>query len=295
MMRIALFIATNLAIMIVAGIALSLFGVDSALQNNGYDLDLTNLLIISAVFGISGSLISLLISKWMAKRAAGVQLIENPRNAMEHWLVDTVAQQAKNAGIGMPEVGVFNQEQANAFATGWNKNNALVAVSTGMLSRFDKEEVEAVLGHEIGHVANGDMITLTLIQGIVNTFVIFFSRIIGHFIDRVIFRNERGHGIGYFIGSIFAQIVLSILASAITMWFSRWREFRADQAGARLGSKQGMIKALERLRAESQQPSNMPDELLAFGISSGTKNGIREIFSSHPPLNARIEALKSRL
>ena len=294
MMRIFLFLATNVAIMIVAGITLSLLGIDSALQSNGVGLDLGALLVISAVFGMSGSVISLFLSKWMAKRAARVQLIKQPANAREQWLVETVSRQAKAAGIGMPEVGVFNQEQANAFATGWNKNNALVAVSTGLLSRFDQDEIEAVLGHEVGHVANGDMITLTLIQGVVNTFVIFFSRIIGHFIDRVVFKNERGHGMGYFIGSIFAQIILSILASAITMWFSRWREFRADKAGATLASKQGMIKALERLQKETQGPSQMPDELLAFGINSGIKNGLREIFSSHPPLQRRIAALKSQ-
>ncbi len=279
--------------MIVAGITLSLLGVDSALQSNGTDLNLTSLLIISAVFGMSGSFISLFISKWMAKRSAGVQIIKQPNNAMEHWLMDTVAKQAKQAGIGMPEVGVFNQDQANAFATGWNKNNALVAVSTGMLSRFDRDEIEAVLGHEVGHVANGDMITLTLIQGIVNTFVFFFSRIIGHIIDRVVFKNERGHGMGYFIGSMFAQIILSFLASAITMWFSRWREYRADIAGASLASKQGMIGALQRLQKESGQPSTMPDELLAFGISSGLRSGMRELFASHPPLDKRIQALRN--
>ena len=293
MMRIFLFIATNVAVMIVAGITLSLLGIDSTLQANGTDLDLSALLVISAVFGMSGSFISLLLSKWIAKRSAGVQIITQPNNATEHWLMDTVAKQAKQAGIGMPEVGVFNQDQANAFATGWNKNNALVAISTGMLSRFDRDEIEAVLGHEVGHVANGDMITLTLIQGIVNTFVFFFSRIIGHIIDRVVFKNERGHGMGYYIGSFFAQIVLSFLASAITMWFSRWREFRADQAGANLATKKGMIGALQRLQRESGQPSNMPDELLAFGISSGLRSGMRELFASHPPLEKRIQALAS--
>ncbi|MDN4501537.1 protease HtpX [Alteromonadaceae bacterium BrNp21-10] len=292
MLRIGLFLLTNIAIMIVAGITLSLLGIDSMLQNNGVDLDLRALLIMSAVFGMAGSFISLLMSKWLAKRAAKVEIIDQPRNQKQQWLMRIVAKQAQQAGIKMPEVGIFPQQQANAFATGWNRNNALVAISSGMLERFADDEIEAVLGHEIGHVANGDMITLTLIQGIVNTFVIFFSRVIGHFIDRVILKNERGHGMGYFLGSLFAQIVLSILASAITMWFSRIREYRADQAGARLGSKQGMIRALQRLQKESQQPSQMPDELLAFGISSGKGNGIRELFSSHPPLEKRIAELQ---
>lgn len=292
MLRIGLFLLTNLAIMVVAGITLSLLGVDSMLQSNGVDLDLRSLLIMSAVFGMAGAFISLLMSKWLAKRSVKLEVIEQPRNQQQEWLMRTVARQAEQAGIKMPEVGIFPQQQANAFATGWNRNDALVAVSSGMLERFEDDEIEAVLGHEIGHVANGDMITLTLIQGVVNTFVIFFSRVIGHFIDRVIMKNERGHGIGYFLGSLFAQIVLSILASAITMWFSRLREYKADQAGSQLGSKQGMVKALQRLQKESQQPSQMPDELLAFGINSGKGNGIRELFSSHPPLEKRIAELQ---
>ncbi|MDG1752048.1 MAG: protease HtpX [Thalassotalea sp.] len=292
MLRIGLFLLTNLAIMVVAGITLSLLGVDSMLQSNGVDLDLRSLLIMSAVFGMAGAFISLLMSKWLAKRSVKLEVIEQPRNQQQEWLMRTVARQAEQAGIKMPEVGIFPQQQANAFATGWNRNDALVAVSSGMLERFEDDEIEAVLGHEIGHVANGDMITLTLIQGVVNTFVIFFSRVIGHFIDRVIMKNERGHGIGYFLGSLFAQIVLSILASAITMWFSRLREYKADQAGAQLGSKQGMVRALQRLQKESQQPSQMPDELLAFGINSGKGNGIRELFSSHPPLEKRIAELQ---
>jgi len=291
MLRIGLFILTNFAIMIVAGITLSLLGVDSMLKSNGVDLDLRSLLIMSAVFGMAGAFISLLMSKWLAKRSVQLEIIDKPTNQQEEWLMRTVARQAKQAGINMPEIGIFPQQQANAFATGWNRNDALVAVSSGMLERFDEDEIEAVLGHEIGHVANGDMITLTLIQGVVNTFVIFFSRVIGHFIDRVIMKNERGHGIGYFLGSLFAQIILGILASAITMWFSRVREYKADKAGAELGTKQGMVRALQRLQKESQQPSQMPDELLAFGINSGKGNGIRELFSSHPPLEKRIAEL----
>ena len=282
-----------MAIMLVAGIVLSIFGVGSSLQANNVDLDLKSLLIICAVFGMTGSLFSLLSSKWMAKKSAGVQIISTPNNQAERWLLDTVKNLADKANIGMPEVGIFNTQEANAFATGWNKNNALVAVSTGMLSRFDKDEVEAVMAHEIGHVANGDMITLMLIQGIVNTFVMFFSRIIGHFIDRVILKNEQGHGMGYIIGSLIAQVILGFLASAITMWFSRWREYRADHAGATLASRQGMIKALQRLKAESGQPSQMPDELLAFGINTGSGLGLKELFASHPPLDQRIAALQA--
>ena len=282
-----------MAIMLVAGIVLSIFGVGSSLQANNVDLDLKSLLIICAVFGMTGSLFSLLSSKWMAKKSAGVQIISTPNNQAERWLLDTVKNLADKANIGMPDVGIFNTQEANAFATGWNKNNALVAVSTGMLSRFDKDEVEAVMAHEIGHVANGDMITLMLIQGIVNTFVMFFSRIIGHFIDRVILKNEQGHGMGYIIGSLIAQVILGFLASAITMWFSRWREYRADHAGATLASRQGMIKALQRLKAESGQPSQMPDELLAFGINTGSGLGLKELFASHPPLDKRIAALQA--
>jgi heat shock protein HtpX len=294
-MRIMLFIATNLAILFVANITLSLLGFNSIMAENGIDLDLKALLIFCAIFGVSGSLISLFISKWMAKRAAGVQIIEKPANSAEQWLVNEVKQLSEQAGIGMPEVGVFNSEQSNAFATGWNRNSALVAVSTGLLSRFDRDETRAVLAHEIGHVANGDMITLALIQGVVNTFVMFFSRIIGHTVDRVIFKTERGHGIGYYITTIFAEIILGILASTIVMWFSRWREFRADAAGARLAGTGAMIGALTRLKAEQQQASTMPDTLVAFGIrDGGLKQGIMKLFRTHPPLEERIAALEGR-
>ena len=286
-MRILLFLATNLAI-----ITLSLLGVSSTLQANGIDLDLGNLLIISAVFGMAGSFISLLISKWMAKRATGVQLIEQPRNADEKWLFDTVAELAQEAGIGMPEVGIFPSAQSNAFATGWNKNAALVAVSQGLLQRFSRAEVKAVMAHEIGHVANGDMITLALIQGVVNTFVMFFARVIGHIVDRVILKNEQGHGIGYFITSMIAEVVLGILASTIVACFSRRREFRADAMGARLAGSAAMIGALQRLKAEQNLPADMPDQLVAFGIAGGLKQGLASLFASHPPLDDRIDALR---
>lgn len=292
-MRILLFLATNLAILFVANITLSLLGFNSFMAANGIDLNLQALLVFCAVFGVSGSLISLFISKWMAKRSMGVQIIEQPTNEPERWLVNEVKQLAEQSGIGMPEVGVFRSEQSNAFATGWNRNDALVAVSTGLLSRFDREEVRAVLAHEIGHVANGDMVTLTLIQGVVNTFVMFFSRVIGHTVDRVVFKTERGHGIGYYITTIFAEVILGILASMIVMWFSRWREYRADAAGAKLAGQGAMIGALARLKAEYDMPSEMSDTLVAFGIKgTGLKQGIMRLFMSHPPLDDRIRALQ---
>ncbi|MEH6826230.1 MAG: protease HtpX [Motiliproteus sp.] len=291
-MRILLFLATNLAIILIASITLSLLGVGSSLQANGIDLDLSNLLIICGVFGMAGSLVSLLLSKWMAKRASATQIIEQPRNADEQWLFDTVAELAQQAGIKMPEVGIFPSLQSNAFATGWNKNAALVAVSQGLLQRFSRAEVKAVMAHEIGHVANGDMITLALIQGVVNTFVMFFARIIGHTVDRVILKNEQGHGIGYFITSMIAEVILGILASTIVAWFSRRREFRADEMGARLAGSSAMIGALQRLKAEQNLPADMPDQLVAFGIAGGLKQGLASLFASHPPLDDRIDALR---
>ncbi|WP_421864408.1 protease HtpX [Motiliproteus sp.] len=291
-MRILLFLATNLAIILVASVTLSLLGVGSTLQANGIDLDLGNLLIICAVFGMAGSLVSLFISKWMAKRATGTQIIEQARTADEQWLLDTVAELSQQAGIKMPEVGIFPSQQSNAFATGWNKNDALVAVSLGLLQRFSRDEVKAVMAHEIGHVANGDMVTLALIQGVVNAFVMFFARIIGHTVDRVILKNEEGHGLGYFITTIFAEVVLGILASTIVAWFSRRREYRADAMGAKLASSGAMISALQRLKAEQEQPSQMPDQLVAFGIAGGLKQGLAQLFASHPPLDDRIDALR---
>ena len=294
MYRIGLFLLTNLAIIIVASISLRLLGVESILANNGVDLNLSALLIFCAVFGFAGSFVSLLLSKFMAKRSSGTQIIEQPQNEQERWLMQTVTELAKKADIGMPEVGIFPAQQSNAFATGWNKNNALVAVSAGLLQRFTRDEVRAVLAHEIGHVANGDMITLSLVQGVVNTFVMFAARVIGFFVDRVVLKNNRGLGMGYWITTIVAEIALGILASTIVMWFSRQREFRADAAGAQLAGRTAMLGALEKLRAETQaQVANeMPDTMTAFGISSGWKRNASKLFMTHPPLEERIQALK---
>ncbi len=291
-MRVVLFLLTNLAVVLIASVTFRLLGFESILQANGVDLNLQALLVFCALIGFGGAFISLLISKWMAKRGTGAQVIETPRNDTERWLLATVERQAKAAGIGMPEVAIFPSNQPNAFATGASRNSALVAVSTGLLDHMSRSEVEAVLGHEIGHVANGDMVTLTLIQGVVNTFVMFFARIIGHFVDRVILKNESGHGLGYFVTSIVAELVLGILASMIVAWFSRRREFRADTAGATLSSRPAMISALERLRVASGQPSVLPESMTAFGISGGLQAGFRALFSSHPPLEVRIQALR---
>lgn len=295
MLRIALFLLTNLAIIVVAGIVLSILGVGSS-HGAGNTLQLGNLLIMCFVFGMVGSLFSLFISKWMAKRSTGTQLIENPRTEEERWLVATVQELSTKAGIKMPEVGIFPSYQSNAFATGWNKNAALVAVSTGLLQRMSRDEVKAVLGHEIGHVANGDMVTLSLIQGVVNTFVMFFSRIIGNFVDRVVFKNEDGPGIAYFVTSMIADLVLGILASTIVMWFSRRREFKADIAGAELAGKQSMINALRRLQAEHELPDQMPAEMTALAITTGKLEGfsLAKLFMSHPPLEVRIQALQNQ-
>ncbi|MBF7141555.1 MULTISPECIES: protease HtpX [Pseudomonas] len=294
MMRILLFVATNLAVVLIASITLSLFGFNGFMAANGVDLDLSQLLVFCAVFGFAGSLISLFISKWMARMSTGTQVITQPRTRHEQWLMQTVAELSREAGIKMPEVGIFPAYEANAFATGWNRNDALVAVSQGLLERFSPDEVRAVLAHEIGHVANGDMVTLALVQGVVNTFVMFFARIIGNFVDKVIFKNEEGQGIAYFIATIFAEIVLGILASIIVMWFSRRREFRADDAGARLAGTGAMINALQRLHAEQGVPVTMPSTLTAFGINGGLKQGLAGLLMSHPPLEARIEALRQR-
>ncbi|MCP4407667.1 MAG: protease HtpX [Gammaproteobacteria bacterium] len=295
MKRILLFLATNFAVLIVLGIVLGIvlqvLGVDSLLAENQADLNLQALLVFAAVFGMGGSLISLAISKWMAKRSMGVQIIDVPANGTEQWLLETVRLQADRAGIGMPEVGIFPANEPNAFATGMNRNNALVAVSSGLLQNMTSDEVEAVLGHEISHVANGDMVTLGLIQGVVNTFVIFLSRVVGHVVDRVVFKTEQGYGPAYYITSIVAQIVFSILASAIVMWFSRWREFHADAGGAQLAGRDKMIAALRRLQM-AQQPHDLPGELAAFGISGGLSGGLKKLFMSHPPLDERIAALE---
>jgi heat shock protein HtpX len=288
MMRLVLFFATNIAVMLLISVIFSVFGFQGYLQNNGVDLDLQGLLVYSAVIGFTGSFISLLMSKTMAKMSMGVQLIREPGSEFERWLLRTVEQQAERAGIRMPEVGVFNQAAPNAFATGWNKNDALVAVSTGLVNSMNRDEIEAVLAHEISHVGNGDMVTLTLIQGVVNTFVVFLSRVIGFVVDRVVFRTERGTGPGFFIASLVAQLVLGIVASMIVMWFSRWREFRADAGGAALAGRGKMISALRRLQASHE--AEMPAEMVAFGINSGRMG---KLFASHPPLAERIRALEN--
>jgi len=292
MQRIFLFLLTNIAIMIILSITLRVIGVESLLAQNGSDLNLNALVIFSGIFGFGGAFISLAISKWMAKRMTGAKVIENPSNNVEKWLLDTVENQSKIVGIKMPEVAIFPSPQMNAFATGASKNKALVAVSQGLLDSMTKGEIEAVVGHEMSHVANGDMVTLTLIQGVVNTFVIFFSRVIGHVVDRVILKNQRGHGIGYFVTTIFAQIILSILASVIVMYFSRKREYVADTGGADLAGHQNMINALKRLG--QKEPEALPEQLAAFGIGEKPKTGWRELWSSHPPLEDRIKALEKR-
>ena len=293
-MRILLFMATNIAVLVLVSLVFSLLGLEGILSANGVDLNLTSLLVFCALFGFTGSLASLLLSKYMAKRGTGTYIVEAPRNRDEQWLLDTVKSLSQDAGIGMPEVGIFPSDAANAFATGWNRNDALVAVSTGLMRRFEEREVRAVLAHEIGHVANGDMITLTLIQGVMNTFVLFFARIIGHTVDRVVFKTERGYGLGYYAVTMAAQIVLGILASMIIMWFSRYREYRADAAGAQLAGSGNMIAALQRLKVEQGLPDELPGELTAFGIRSGGRSGLASLFSSHPPLDDRILALGHR-
>lgn len=292
MTRILLFLATNAAVLVLISVVFQVLGIEGILAENGVDLNLQALLVMSAVIGFGGSFISLAMSKFMAKRSMGVQIIERPSNNTEQWLVDTVRRQAQQAGIGMPEVGVFNAPEPNAFATGMRRNSALVAVSTGLLQNMNADEVEAVLGHEISHVSNGDMVTLGLIQGVVNTFVIFLSRVIGHVVDRVVFKTERGYGPAYFITSIVAQIFLSILASMIVMWFSRRREFRADAGGAALAGRGKMISALQALQ-RAHEPRDLPGEFAAFGIAGGLGAGVKRLFMTHPPLEERIAALQS--
>lgn len=296
MMRIGLFLLTNLAVLVVFGIVFGIlsafFGLGSVHGAGG--INFGSLAVMCAIYGMVGSMVSLLLSKWMAKRSTGTVVIEQPRNATEKWLVDTVAKQAKAVKIDMPEVGIFDNAQPNAFATGWNKNKALVAVSSGLLHTMTPDEVEAVLAHEIGHVANGDMVTLALIQGVVNAFVMFFARVVGSFVDRVVFKNEDGPGIGYFVTSIVMDILLGFLASAIVMWFSRKREFRADEMGAKLAGREKMISALDALRPAEQRPDQMPENMKAFAISTGQSQSfsIANFFRSHPTLDDRIAALK---
>jgi heat shock protein HtpX len=289
--RISLFLLTNIAVIAVMSIVLSLIGFQGYLDETGTNLNLQALLVFSAVLGFAGSFVSLALSKWMAKRATGAQVIESPKNATENWLLATVQRQAREAGIACPEVAIYDSPDPNAFATGMNKNKALVAVSTGLLQSMDQGEVEAVLGHEVSHVANGDMVTLALIQGVVNTFVIFLSRVIGFIVDRVILKNERGLGIGYFVTSIVMQIVLGILAQTIVMWFSRRREFRADRGGAGLAGRDKMIGALGALQ-RVQNPQGLPQSMDAMGISTGRATGLKRLWMSHPPLEERIRALQ---
>ena len=293
MKRILLFLATNIAVLAVLSVSMRLLGIEGILDQQGVDLNMNSLLIYAAIIGMSGSFISLAISKWTAKRMTGAQVIEQPANATEKWLVDTVRRQAQKAGIGMPEVAIFDSPDVNAFATGMRRNNALVAVSTGLLRSMNQDEAEAVLAHEVSHIANGDMITMALIQGVVNTFVIVLSRVIGHLVDRVIFKTERGHGPAFWVTSIIAELVLGVLASIIVMWFSRQREFRADAGGANLAGREKMIAALERLKRGVNQP-HLPDQMAAFGISGGIAHGMKRLFMTHPPLEERIDALRAQ-
>jgi len=289
MKRIFLFILTNLAVLFVISITLRLLGVDRILNESG-GINFNALLVMSAVMGFAGSLISLFLSKWSAKRMVGAQVVTNPIDPTERWLMETVRKQAQAANIGIPEVAVYEAPDVNAFATGWNRNNALVAVSTGLLHNMSRDEAEAVLAHEISHVANGDMITLALMQGVVNTFVIFFSKIIGHLVDRLVFKTEREYGPAYWITSIVAQMLLGILASMIVMWFSRQREFRADAGGASLAGSNKMIAALEKLKINHEQ-ATLPQQMAAFGIAGG--GGFASLFSTHPSLDQRIAALRA--
>jgi heat shock protein HtpX len=287
-----LFLGTNIAILAMLTFAMKVLGIEPYMASQGVNINLTGLLVFAAVFGMAGSLISLLMSKSMAKRMMGLRLIDGSEGSAERWLVATVRSQAERSGIEMPEVAVFDSPQPNAFATGANRNAALVAVSTGLLNAMSREEVEAVLGHEVAHVANGDMLRLALIQGVVNTFVLFLSRIVGHLVDRVVLKNERGHGPGFWITTIVAEIVLGLLATIIVMWFSRQREFRADAGGAALVSREAMVGALRRLKAASEG-NQLPDQLAAFGISGLMAGGIKKLFMSHPPLDERIAALQA--
>ncbi|WP_313953497.1 protease HtpX [Accumulibacter sp.] len=289
MKRVVLFLATNLAIVLVLSVSMRLLGVEPYLNEQG--LNLTSLLVFAAIMGFGGSLISLAVSKWMAKKSVGAQVITQPQTATEKWLLQTVERQAKAAGIKIPEVAIWDSPEVNAFATGMSKNSSLIAVSTGLLQKMTREEAEAVLGHEMAHVANGDMVTLALIQGVVNTFVLFLSRVIGHTVDRVVFKTERGNGPAFWVTVIIADLVLGILASIIVMWFSRRREFRADAGGARLAGRGAMIAALQRLSSLHPQP--LPDKMAAFGISGGGGSGFKRLFMTHPPLEERIAALKA--
>jgi heat shock protein HtpX len=294
MKRVLLFILTNLAVILILSIVLRVLGVDRILDQEGIGIDMYSLLIFASVFGFGGAFLSLAISKWTAKRLTGARVIETPGNELEAWLVSTVKRQADAVQIGMPEVAIYNAPDVNAFATGMRRDHALVAVSAGLLRSLNREQAEAVLGHEVSHVANGDMVTLALIQGVVNTFVIFLSRVVGVVVDRVVFRTERGHGPGFFITTILAQVVFGILASIVVMWFSRQREFRADAGSAAIEGPAKMISALRALQRSVRQP-HLPDQLAAFGISGKPGSGLRRLFMTHPPLEERIAALEKKL
>ncbi len=292
MKRILLFLTTNLAVVLLLGVVARLLGVDRFLYQSG--LNLPSLLIFAAIFGMGGSLISLLMSKWVAKRSVGAQVIEQPSTQTERWLVETVQRQAQAAGIGMPEVAIYDSPEPNAFATGANRNSALVAVSTGLLQQMSAEEAEAVLGHEVTHVANGDMVTLSLLQGVLNTFVIVLARVVGYAVDQFLAKgNQRGPGIGYYLTSFVMELLFGFLASLIVMWFSRYREFHADAGGARLAGRGKMIAALERLR-QLHEPSQLPSQMAAFGINGGLGDGLRKLLMTHPPLEERIAALRQQ-
>ena len=288
--RIILFLITNAAILVLLTITMQLFGVSGYLDRSGVGIDLRGLLVFAVVIGFGGSFISLAMSKWSAKFATGAKVIDQPSNEQERWILGMVQNQAKQARIGMPDVAIYDSPDINAFATGMNRNNALVAVSTGLLANMNESEIEAVLAHEVSHIANGDMITLALIQGVINTFVFILARLFGHFVDRVIFKNQRGHGIAFWVTTIIAEIILAVLASIIVMWFSRQREFRADAGAASLVGKEKMIGALQKLQ-KAYQPSQLPDQIRAFGVSGGQGLGLKRLFSSHPPLEERIRAL----
>lgn len=289
MLRIALFLGTNIAILLVLSITMSVFGIDGVLQSNGVDLNLNSLLFISAIIGFTGSFISLLMSKWVAKRSMGVRLIKSGNNETEKWLLKILDDISLKSNIKTPEFGIFDSQQLNAFATGASKNNSLVALSTGLINHMNKDEIEAVIAHEVAHIKNGDMVTMTLIQGIINTFVIFFSRVIGHLVDRIVFKVQRGHGPAYYITSIIAQILLSILASIIVMWFSRKREYAADLSASKLVGANKMISALKTLSVRS--PQALPDQMAAFGISGQKSKSYKSLFSSHPSIESRIESI----
>lgn len=292
MKRISLFLMTNLGILVLLGIMLNLF-VEPYMAREGMHMNTTFILVLAAIFGMGGSFISLAMSKMMAKRMTGARVIDKPANPTEQWLVDTVRRHARQAGIGMPEVAIYDAPEINAFATGMKRDDALVAVSAGLLRQMNADEAEAVIGHEVAHIQNGDMVTLALIQGVLNTFVIVLSRVVGMFVDKVIFKNERGYGPGFWITMIFAQVVLGILASMIVQWFSRQREYRADLGGATFAGREKMVAALEKLKRNSE-PSTLPEQVEAFGISGRMGSGLKQLLMSHPPLDDRIAALREK-